>query len=239
MPAVKLETLALNRKSIESAYVATPEWRYFSPDLLAQYYSVRPLILSHARGAVIDIGCGYAPFRHIIQPAAIAYHTLDINPEVNADYTEDVQRMSNVPSSKYDLALCLEVLEHVPNTKAALAEIHRILKPGGVLILSVPFLSRLHNLPHDYYRFTVNGLNFALEEAGFEVVLVKPRGGILAFLGHQLSVVFLSLLWQVPQFRRMAWLINKLFSKVVYRVDRLVGLRSLFPSGYVCLAKKI
>lgn len=236
---MKLETLALNRKNIEAACATTPEWRYFSPDLLAQYQSVEPLIQSYARGAVIDIGCGYAPFKRVIQSIAVIYHTLDVNPAVNADYTEDVQRMYNVPSSKYDLALCLEVLEHVPSTKAALSEIYRILKPGGMLLLSVPFLSRLHNLPHDYYRFTVNGLNVALEEAGFEVVLVKPRGGILAFLGHQLSVAFLSLLWQAPRFRRAAWFANKLFSKLVYKVDKLIGFQSLFPSGYICVAKKV
>jgi len=77
--------------------------------------------------------------------------------------------------ASFDTVLLLEVLEHVADARAVLAEIARVLKTGGVLLLSVPFLYPLHDAPHDYRRFTAPGLEAATREAGLAPAPVQPR----------------------------------------------------------------
>jgi SAM-dependent methyltransferase len=97
----------------------------------------------------------------------------------------DAQNMSGViASGKFDTVLLLDVLEHVPDPAKVLSEIYRVLRPGGTLILSVPHLSRLHEEPYDFYRFTKYGLTHLLEVAAFRQIVVNQCGGIFSFLGH-------------------------------------------------------
>jgi hypothetical protein len=59
-------------------------------------------------------------------------------------------------------------------------EIHRTLRVGGYAFVTTPFLTQLHELPHDYYRYTPSGLGHLAGEAGFEVVSITPRGDYFA-----------------------------------------------------------
>jgi SAM-dependent methyltransferase len=80
-----------------------------------------------------------------------------------------------VADSTFDLVLCTQVLEHTPEPAAVLAECFRVLGPGGRIALSVPLLWELHELPHDYFRYTEPGLRSLLTKAGFTHLQVKPR----------------------------------------------------------------
>ena len=106
-------------------------------------------------------------------------------------------------------------------------------------LLSVPHLSRLHDLPHDYYRYTHIGLRHLLTQAGFEIVELQTKGGLFTFLGHQFSSVILSLAWGLPSLRPLVWSMNKwLVTLACYQLDRLTGNASTFPLGYVVVARK-
>jgi SAM-dependent methyltransferase len=67
------------------------------------------------------------------------------------------------------------VLEHVPEPGKVLGELARVLAPSGRLYLTAPLVWELHELPHDYYRYTQAGLAHLLETAGFVDVEVRPR----------------------------------------------------------------
>jgi SAM-dependent methyltransferase len=233
--------LQKNRKAIERELIDSPGRKYFSPARYSQYEVTLPLLRSHVRGRLIDLGCGGMPYRKYVVEQTTAYHGLDIEEEasVKLTYVGDIQDMRAVKSESYDTAVCLEVLEHVPNPFQASREIHRILEPGGVLILSVPFLNRLHDEPYDYYRFTSHGLRHLLENAGFKIEVLAHRGGLFSFLGHQLSTLALALVWPVPVLKQVTWFLNSwLVTRTCYNIDTHLKLSKLLPLGYSVVAIK-
>jgi len=213
---------------------------YLSPAVYAQYQVALPLMRQHLRGEMIDLGCGDMPFKPLLADRVSVYHSLDLWPRSGeVTYVGDIGDMAMVPSARYDSAICLEVLEHVPQPFQAACEIYRVLKPGGTVILSVPHLSRLHDEPHDYFRFTAHGLRQVLLNAGFVVLGVHKRGGLFSFLGHQASTLLVSAAWPVPGLRQLVWLLNKwLITRLCYWADGVFDPAGLFALGYVAVARK-
>lgn len=228
------------RARIEKDLADSPERRYFSPIVYSQYDVTLPLIREHARGDFIDLGCGEMPYRRYVEDQTASYDTFDIEERTHGvTYVGDIQAMTDVPSDAYDTAVSLEVFEHVPDPRAAAAEVFRILRPGGTFVMSVPHLSRLHEEPYDFHRFTRYGVRNLLESAGFEVDLVRQRGGLLTFLGHQVSTVLLTTTWRVPVLRQAAWTLNKwLVTRLSYAVDSRLDRSGLFAMGYTAVARK-
>jgi len=87
----------------------------------------------------------------------------------------------------FDAALCMNVLEHVRRPEACLREIHRVLKPEAVVYVMVPLFARVHQAPHDYFRYTSFGIRYLLERTGFTVESVQPVGGYFRVLANFLS----------------------------------------------------
>lgn len=150
--------------------VLSPE-RKASNDLLRAWCAgVKGDVLSIGSGG--DIDKEGATYRQYFRGAE-SYTTSDVDPQYGCDLVVDVRRMG-IGSSSFDGVFCSGVLEHVDELHAAVAEIHRILKPGGVLIVGVPFLQPIHRAPGDYWRFTEFGLRELLKE--FHVEHVEPLG---------------------------------------------------------------
>jgi len=229
------------RQLIERDLQTIGERQDLSPVFLAQNRAVVPALRCYARGRLIDVGCGTAPFAGTLAGQVACYHGFDLWPRsAHTVLAGDAQNMGMVRDASYDTALCFEVLEHVPDPARALAEINRILAPGGVLVMTVPHLSRLHDVPHDYYRYTRYGIQALLARTGFEVVELTEKAGLLSFLGHQLSTVLVSTAWTLPApLRSLAWWLNRwLVTWPCYQLDKLPGLSTLFPLGYLAVARK-
>jgi SAM-dependent methyltransferase len=79
-------------------------------------------------------------------------------------------------TTAFDAVVCSEVLEHIVRPCAVLREIHRVLKPGGRLLASVPFLHQIHGEPHDFGRYTDTYWRGALEASGFVVIALERQG---------------------------------------------------------------
>lgn len=229
-----------NRQRINKDLKNPDKRKYFSADTYGCHITTVPAIEKYAKGRLIDIGCGDVPFKEYILPKVEQYDTFDIEKRTNeVKYIGDIHDMHMLKNSSYDTALCLEVLEHVSNPFQALKEIHRILKKNGILILSVPHLSRLHEEPHDYFRFTKYGLKTSLENTGFEIQNIKEKGGLFSFLGHQISTLFLCSLWHIPVLKHIGFFINKwIFVKFLVFLDNLTDKRKLFALGYTVVAEK-
>lgn len=80
------------------------------------------------------------------------------------------------PDRTFDVVICEQVLEHVVDPWRATETLHELCRPGGHLIVSTPFLVKLHKEPEDYWRFTPDGMRLLLERAGFEVLKVRSWG---------------------------------------------------------------
>ncbi len=92
-----------------------------------------------------------------------------------------------IVSSTFDAVLCTRVLEHVSDPHLVVKELHRVLRPGGVLYLTAPQAWFEHQPPHDYFRFTSFALNKLFREAGFEITYIEPMGGYFRYIGAMLS----------------------------------------------------
>ena len=232
--------LKANRLRINEELRGAEKRSGISPAALAAHLATLEAIRSHARGAMLDVGCGDMPYKDLLPESVRRYDTLDREARSQGvTYVGDAEDMRMVPGASYDSAVCLQVLEHVPHPARAMAEIHRVLKPGGTLIVSAPHLSRLHEQPRDFYRYTEHGLRVLLDEAGFADVKVQPYGGIFCFAGHQVATLALCLCWHVPLVKRIVFWLNKwLCVRPCVFLDRVLDRNHLAPLGYVCVARK-
>jgi len=105
--------------------------------------------------------------------SSVLLETLDIDPAAGTTYCADLCRTNvAIPESRFDIVVCTEVLEHVVNPFAAVAEISRVLKPGGLLLASSPFDFRIHGPLPDCWRFTEHGWRALL--TGFDRIEIEP-----------------------------------------------------------------
>jgi SAM-dependent methyltransferase len=162
--------------------------------LFNPFYLARRGLARHMRelaprlgGRVLDIGCGRRPYESLFDVRQ--YVGLDIDSPASrqlaaADCLYDGRRMP-FPDATFDGALAIEVLEHVFAPEPFLGEIARVLRPGGCLLLAVPFVWDEHEQPLDYARYASFGLRHLLQRQGFEI------------LEHRKSVADLRVVFQV------------------------------------------
>jgi SAM-dependent methyltransferase len=119
---------------------------------------------------LLDIAPQDHPGARPFFPDCVDIDTLDIDPKSGATYIGDICHCPFLPYYFYDFVVCTEVLEHTLRPWDAIREIHRILKPHGILFLSVPFNLRIHGPLPDCWRFTEHALRYMLETAGFSII---------------------------------------------------------------------
>ncbi len=135
---------------------------------------------SHARGRLLDVGCGTKPYAPLFAPYVDEHVGVDHPDSPHALTAVDVLATAyEIPleSASFDTALLTEVLEHLERPEHALREVLRLLRPGGAVIVTTPFLWPLHEEPRDFFRYSEYGLRHVLEAAGFERVEVTPLSG--------------------------------------------------------------
>lgn len=123
-------------------------------------------------GRLLDVGCGRKPYRHLF--VASEYIGLEVDTPENRKNKQADFFYSGVdfpfPGQRFDGIICNQVLEHVFTPDLFLSEIGRVLRPGGQLLLTIPFIWDEHEQPWDYARYTSFGLKNLLEKNGFELL---------------------------------------------------------------------
>ncbi|MFZ4057776.1 MAG: class I SAM-dependent methyltransferase [Ferruginibacter sp.] len=193
-------------------------------DYIHLYFLLNDLeaaIKKYANGHMLDLGCGNKPYENWYKQVTTSSVGCDI---IQSDQNRvDVICLAtelNFPDNTFDSVLCTQVLEHVFENQQLVKEAYRVLKPGGTIILTVPFCWQLHEEPYDFFRITKYGLANLFTEAGFEIDHIKANGGKWAATFQMLNNTVHST-FKYKTFRakilkiffvelRGTWLINKL-----------------------------
>lgn len=155
----------------------------FSPSFLISRKLAKATksLSGYAKGDVLDIGSGTAPYRKYFKNNVNSYTTFDKQKPTESRRSTAKLRgdllKNNLKTSTYDTVIFTQVLECIQDPQKGLSEIHRILKPKGVLFLSAPFIYPVHNITgHDYFRFSEYGLRILLTQSGFKIRKVIRMG---------------------------------------------------------------
>ena len=137
---------------------------------------------------ILDVGAGEQPYRELFEHAR--YECCDWANSVHpgARKVDYVAPADDLPleDGTYDAVVCTQVLEHVAEPGDVLAELFRILKPGGVAYVTVPLAWEEHEAPYDFFRYTRFGLAHLMTGAGFQEVVVEPRNDTFGTLAQLL-----------------------------------------------------
>ncbi len=185
----------------------------------------------HSTGRTLDVGCADGAMANVLAPEC---------DYVGLDYPETALKLyrtkpsvfgdaAHLPlaSGSFDTVMLLDTLEHVALPDAAITEASRVLKPEGLLLITIPFAYPVHDAPHDFQRFTEFGLRSRAKNAGLEIIEMSPIGsgieaGALSACVSlaQASIEAISLrswrmvfipfaVFAIPTINMIAWLISK------------------------------
>lgn len=135
---------------------------------------------------IADVGAGDSPYRELFEHCDYLAVDWDQSVHSGASRVDVVSAADHIalPAKSVDAALLTQVLEHVPDPQAVLQDVHRILRVDGRVYLTVPLIWELHELPHDYYRYTPASLRLLLENTGFADIEVNPRNDCFATIAQ-------------------------------------------------------
>lgn len=171
-------------------------------------------VAAHANGAVLDIGAANKWIEGCLSDS-INYFALDYPPTGQDLYNARPHvfgTASKLPlqTNSIDTVILLEVLEHLEHPSRALEEIFRVLKPGGTLLLSMPFLYPLHDPPFDFQRYTSFGLERELHAAGFTIDELENTVGSSATAGLVFSLAIGGAVTESLEQRRLGLMLAPL-----------------------------
>jgi SAM-dependent methyltransferase len=151
-------------------------------------YELERQIERHASkviGRVLDVGSGsHSRYRGFFRDCT-KYVKLDIEGVPDVDVHGSAESIP-LPDNSFDSIVSTQVIGDVFDLEKAFSEFIRVLKPGGVLLLTEGFMDPLHDEPYDYWRFTAHSLRRLAADAGFEVELVEKRGGYFSVRAQML-----------------------------------------------------
>ena len=124
-------------------------------------------------GYLLDVGCGRKPYKSLFN--VTSYIGLDVAGGGHNDDAKSADiyydgKVFPFTDSFFDYVISNQVLEHVFEPGPFMEEIYRILKPNGLLLITVPFVWDEHEIPYDYGRYTSFGLNHLISKKGFKII---------------------------------------------------------------------
>lgn len=168
--------------------------------VLNPFYFIRLALLraiqrqsSKLKGQLMDFGCGRKPYQSLFKVES--YIGVDVEVSGHSHAKEDIDVYYNgktlpFADHTFDSIFSSETFEHVFNLEDIVPELYRVLKPGGYMLITVPFVWDEHEVPYDYGRYSSFGIRHLLEKNDFKVESVEKTGHFFLVLG-QLWVLYL------------------------------------------------
>jgi SAM-dependent methyltransferase len=202
-----------------------------------------------AVGNVLDVGCADRWAKSALSTDC-RYFALDYPAtggelyRARPDVFADAARLP-LQDASIDTVLLLEVLEHLRHPREALSEIARVLRPGGRLLVTVPFLYPVHDAPHDFQRYTEFGLAREIQDSGLVLDHIAPRLGTAQTAGLLVNLAVAGMLSRLLTEQPWAVVLLPLLSIAVLAVNlsawllgRLLPTWPALTSGYRLSASK-
>lgn len=208
----------------------------FVGDIQAAVYE--HAIHMHACGVLLDLGCGNVPlyetYRDFVEEIICVDWEHSFHDNKYLDYVYDVNRKIPLPDNHFDTILTTDVLEHIAAPQQFWHEVARLLKPGGKVIMAVPFLYGIHEAPYDYARYTEYQISLACTQNGLKIIYLEPYGGSVE--------VILDIVAKHLKFSKLLSAIHLTVSKCLSRLLRgrqfYRKITRKFPLGYCLIAQK-
>jgi len=210
-------------------------------NLIAEAYHVN--LKNHVSGKLIDLGCGKVPLYETYQPFATDVFCTDRGGQnemgMYLDFISDLSFPLPIKGEVIDTIILSDVLEHIPQPDMLWGEMARILRTGGVIFLSVPFLYGQHERPDDYYRYTKFALERFAKQSGFNILLLQPLGGSLEVLAD----IAAKHIQNIPLIGKLVAVILQeitfMFSRTKIGIRTIEKTGEFFPLGHFVVAEKL
>jgi len=203
-----------------------------------------PLIRRYASGRLADLGCGnvpyYAWYRDNVSETICVDWEHSVRGNAHLDHVADLNApLDFLPNNDFDTVLCTDVLEHIHAPEILFGEMVRMTRPGGHIIVAVPFLYWIHEAPHDHHRYTEHKLRQWCKMHELHVTELLIYGGWPEVV---FDLVYKGLdYWGLPG-KRMVLAVWSGFGKLLSKMPAVKRMsqrsRSTFPLGYVLVARK-
>jgi SAM-dependent methyltransferase len=213
-------------KSVYHTLPSPPSSYYKSREI-----SPNPIDLLQPNAVIFDIGSKgtRGSYEFGTPPADAKIVCVDISEGVGVDLVADAHDLHMVPDNSVDLVYSVSVLEHVRYPQRVVKEMHRIIKPGGLVFISVPFIFPFHADPDDFYRFSYRGIDILCED--FERLDSGFSRGPASTM-HQLLVHFMAMLFCFNN-RTLYGINTDLFGWLLFWVKYLDGFLAHYEMAYV------
>lgn len=195
----------------------------------------------YMKGRVLDVGGKKESKRGNFRPPleqVDKWEYLNVDETTNPDYCCSAEDIPLEPNS-IDTVLLVEVLEHVESPKAVLREISRILKPGGKLILSMPFIYPIHPDPSDFQRYTDSKLQKLLNLNGIKIIEMRPMGYYFTVLA---DILYLGIKKSASRLlRRLCLVLFYIIKPFLFKLDNGKKSRDYkgFTTGFFVVGEKL
>lgn len=189
-------------------------------------------------GTVVDLASGgYPSYWRLMELEKLAQRIITIDLKLSCQPTI-VADISSIPlkGRVADVAIIGVSLMYVPEPLKVLEEVHRILRPRGGLILFVPFVHRINPEPKDFWRFTPDGVSWALQRCHFSHVRITPIGDRWTTACSIIMDVLRPTWLFAPLIVPLCFWLDRLFNLLLKKVGKRL---SAYPIGYVVQARAI
>jgi SAM-dependent methyltransferase len=207
-----------------------------NPKQIAALYGTREVmqaVAEYIHGDVLDFGAGKGKQKALALKHGKTYTSLDIEPHPSVDIVGDVLNPP-IPDNSYDTIISTQVMEHVRKPWIMAQQIERILKPGGISIVTAPFITPFHADPHDYFRYTEMGMKSLFEDVGMEILLCTKHGGWWSCVGEIVKQKFCS------PYKKRTWLRSRIVNAMesMFRILDKTTPPGIAYCNVLCIARK-
>lgn len=231
-----------NVKRLSGTSISKNNKDYITVHYLAK--NIKRTVSIYASKKILDVGCGNKPYESLFNTTKENYVGCDVvqSSEKKVDVICKATAISFEENS-FDTAFSTQVMEHVDNSDLMMSECNRVLKPGGIFILSVPLCWELHEEPYDFFRFTKYGLKKLCDRNNFEVLEIIPNGGKwAAIMQMNINMVYSTFKRKNLFIKGLKFLfinlhLTELINRIAIKIDKRF-FDPLLTLNYVLVAKK-